>query len=463
MDIQHANELSFRRRKPFHPKAAPWWNPACAIVTQNLRNAKDMEARDVAQRRLKGMVRVAKRQWANELIETADLWDVAAWRHGHKVSKVPSLRGPKGLVHSYDKIAELLSQRFFAKSPPQVTARFHDDPPPRPTQQLSRIDRELIGPLIKKATSKTAPGQSGHTWTVLKWAWEADADHIVELLAACVRAGHHPRQWKEAIVCVIPKQGRADYTLAKNFHPISLLKCLGKLLEKVIARLIYQDMAKHSLIPTAQFRGRNASSTLDAGLTLVHDIQSAHQACLYTGLLLFDIQGYFDHVNHERLVQILADLGFAQELVSWCRSFLKDRMVRLRFNGRTADSVDFVVGTPQGSPVSPVLSTIYTSPLLHKMKDWTNSSLGMYINDRVIFTCGCSWKAVEGALMRTTRTALSGSRAQVWMWNQKKRNSSSSGTDGVVQRRWTHRHIFTSHYPPNKHITEYRRLRRCGI
>jgi len=196
-----------------------------------------------------------------------------------------------------------------------------------------------------------------------------DADRIIELLTACLRAGHHPLQWKEAVVCIIPEPGWADYTLAKNFRPILLLECLGKLLEKVVARLIYRDMDKHSLIPTTQFGGQNASSTLDAGLTLLHDIQSAHQAGLYTGLLLFDIQGFFDNINHKRLVQIMADLGFALEIVNWCCSFLRDRSVRLRFNGRTSDPFKFTVGTPQGSPASPVLSIIYTAHLLYQMQE----------------------------------------------------------------------------------------------
>ncbi len=139
---------------------------------------------------------------------------------------------------------------------------------------------------------------------------------MVELLAACLKAGHHLHPWKEAVVCVIPKPGHADYTLAKNFQPISLLECLGKLLEKLVARLIYSDMDKFVLVPTTQFGGQNASSTVDAGLTLLHDIQSAHQAGLHTGLLLFDIQGFFNNVNHEWLVQILADLGFPLEIVA---------------------------------------------------------------------------------------------------------------------------------------------------
>ena len=99
-----------------------------------------------------------------------------------------------------------------------------------------------------------------------------NTDRMVELLSACIRAGHHPRLWKEALVCIIPKPNRADYTLAKNFCPISLLECLGKLLEKVVAKLIYRDLAKHALVPTTQFGGRNTSSTLDAGLTVLHNI-----------------------------------------------------------------------------------------------------------------------------------------------------------------------------------------------
>ena len=43
MDIHQTNEEIFKRRKPLHPKASPWWNAACSIATQNLRNAQTKE------------------------------------------------------------------------------------------------------------------------------------------------------------------------------------------------------------------------------------------------------------------------------------------------------------------------------------------------------------------------------------------------------------------------------------
>ncbi|KAH9980510.1 hypothetical protein BJV74DRAFT_726954, partial [Russula compacta] len=82
-----------------------------------------------------------------------------------------------------------------------------------------------------------SPGASGQTWCLLKWVWNEAVDTIYNLVSACILAGHHPTIWRQAIVCVVPKPNRADYSLAKNFCPISLLECLGKLVEKLITRL----------------------------------------------------------------------------------------------------------------------------------------------------------------------------------------------------------------------------------
>jgi hypothetical protein len=174
---------------------------------------------------------------------------------------------------------------------------------------------------------------------------------------------------------------------------------MGKLVEKLVARLIYSKIISHNLIPTNQYGGRMASSTLDAGLTLTHDIQVAHAAGLRTGLLLFDIQGYFDNINRERLVQVVEDLGFAPEIVSWTRTFLSERTVRLKFNSHTSEPFNSEVGTPQGSPISPVLSTLYTHALLHMTRGIKWTSLNLYIDDGAILACGKTWTDVESSLI----------------------------------------------------------------
>jgi hypothetical protein len=167
-DIQRTNEEVFCKRCPAHPKASPWWNAACAIATKNLHEALGTVEKGIAQARLKGTIRAAKRRWADEYIESAQLWDVAKWRHGRKLSKVPSLQGPDGLAHSHEEVSNILSQRFFPKSPPEVNTHFPDDPAPHPTRTLFQIDKSLIEPLLQKAASHSAPGRTGHTWTLMR-------------------------------------------------------------------------------------------------------------------------------------------------------------------------------------------------------------------------------------------------------------------------------------------------------
>jgi hypothetical protein len=128
-NIQMANENTFHRRHPYHPKATPWWNKACANTVQKLCHTENKDASSTKQARLRRTVRVAKCQWADKYIENAQLWDVAAWHHSCRVAKVPSLHGPNRLVHSHKEVMDVLSQRFFAKTPPQVELHFHDDPP----------------------------------------------------------------------------------------------------------------------------------------------------------------------------------------------------------------------------------------------------------------------------------------------------------------------------------------------
>jgi hypothetical protein len=295
-------------------------------------------------------------------------------------------------------MSDILSRRFFAEDQGNIPEHFPDDPPPQEARPFPLFNEDELYDLLKAAANKSAPGGLGIGWDLMKKGWSHMSELLTNIYNACIVTGHHPARWKEATVVVIPKADKPDYSAAKAYRPISLLENMSKLLEKAVAKRFQHDIVTHELIPSTQFGGRTHSSCLDTGLTLIHDVQTAHANGLKVGILLFDVCGFFDNVNHHRLVALVKNMGFHPTLAWWTASFLANWKVRLSFNSITSDQREQPVGVPQGSPLSPVLSITYTSPLLAKMGRWNNSSLGMYIDDGILFACAEEWTDVERLL-----------------------------------------------------------------
>jgi hypothetical protein len=120
----------------------------------------------------------------------------------------------------------------------------------------------------------------------------------------------------------------------------------------------------------------------------------AHASGLVCGMLLFDISEFFDNINHRHLVTIFKAMGFLPQLVSWLKSFLTDHHVSLRFNDYNSNSCNLLVGMPQSSPISLVLSTIFATPILYLATRWINTSLSMYVDDGNLFACRTDFSQV---------------------------------------------------------------------
>jgi len=73
--------------------------------------------------------------------------------------------------------------------------------------------------------------------------------------------------------------------------------------------------------------------------------------------------------------------------------------VWLKFNNPTSpDPFTSGVGTPQGPPISPVLSVLYAHALLNITRNIKLTSPSMYIDDEAILACGETWTEVEPSL-----------------------------------------------------------------
>jgi hypothetical protein len=93
----------------------------------------------------------------------------------------------------------------------------------------------------------------------------------------------------EAKVFVIPKLGKTDYMAPKSYHPISLLECTGKVLEKIIAARLGSDVDHFDLLGPSQFGSCHFHSATDMATTLRYKAEETIEAGRIEAILLLDI------------------------------------------------------------------------------------------------------------------------------------------------------------------------------
>ena len=216
---------------------------------------------------------------------------------------------------------------------------------------------------------KKAPGVDGIGFKALRLLWQWAEDRITSLVQGCIRTGYHPCTWKTAKGILLRKQGKPTYTVAKAYRVISLLSCLGKVVEKVVATWITNFCEREDNFHRGQFGCRRGRGTSDAVAQLVAKVEKAWGTKRTALALLLDVKGAFDRVNKTQLLRRMVQAGIAGNIVRWVDSFLSYRRAMLVIDGRTGETCDIQAGLPQGSPVSPVLFILSVSALFQWLED----------------------------------------------------------------------------------------------
>lgn len=214
-----------------------------------------------------------------------------------------------------------------------------------------------------------------------------------------INSGYHPLCFRQATGAILKKASKPDYTNPKAYRVISLLNCLGKISERILAkRLSYLAETTPLLHPT-QIGGRQKKSAIDTVLLLTSKIEENKRKGLRTSTLLLDIKGAFDHVSKNQLLSIIAKLRLPTSLLSWINSFLQQRVLRLSFDSNIEEFSSINTGIPQGSPISPILFLIYTRGLF----DLSGVTCLSYIDDIAITTSSTSLRKNVQVLEREAK------------------------------------------------------------
>ncbi len=219
--------------------------------------------------------------------------------------------------------------------------------------------KEIIQ-LIGKLSTKKAAGPDKITNKLIKLLSASLSQILSKIFTLSLKHGYIPKAWKEANVLLIGKPDKTK-TDPANYRPISLLSCLGKLMEKAITIKLLAWAELNNKINLEQSGFRNKRSTQDQLFRLTQQIIQGKNKKQKTSSLFLDVEKAFDRVWHNGLRYKLMHLDTPPQLLRWISNFLSDRKMKITINGKASKPMRANYGVPQGSPLSPILFILFVA------------------------------------------------------------------------------------------------------
>ena len=135
---------------------------------------------------------------------------------------------------------------------------------------------------------------------------------------------------------------------------------IAKLMETHVSRHLRGLLEDNGMNDPFQSAYRPYHSTETATVKIFSDICLSLSRSRYVVLCLLDLRSAFDTLQHEILIQRLADIGVRDKALVWFRSYLVDRTTSVKVNNSRSCCSLVKYGVPQGS-VLDQLSSMYTA------------------------------------------------------------------------------------------------------
>ena len=269
-------------------------------------------------------------------------------------------------------------------------------------ESIPPIQLPNLKELLLETKAKSSPGEDGVSYALLKKCSDNTKQVICNLLNLCLAKNEFPTLWKKAKVRMLPKPGR-DKRRAANYRPISLLSCLGKILERYIYIYLIKELQDKKFFNKNQagfIKGRSAHEHL---FRLAQGIENGFKRRDCTLGLFLDVKAAFDSVWANGLKYKIKKIGLSAQLKNLLFSFLDNRSLNVFIpygaNGIWSDTVDLRAGTPQGSCLSPLLYIIFVNDLTDCL-DLSQVCASQYADDVGMWTTDANAQVAERRLQK---------------------------------------------------------------
>lgn len=275
------------------------------------------------------------------------------------------------------------SEIFSEQSPPPHVL---PDPPATPDSHLS-TDYYFVASSIKALNNKKSAGPDRISNFLIKKLSQPIIMTLTRIFQACLLLRYFPTAWK--IAKIIPLFKKGDKKDPANYRPISLVDCLGKILERIILKFLLPEINTLKILPPYQTGFRADHSCVDAAAVLRDMGTHAHSMNKTMAVLLLDIKKAFDSVWIAGLCWKMANFGISSSLCEITSSFLSNRSAMISIGQIQSQPFAICRGVPQGTVLGPHLYNLFVSDqpkptagndLLQFADDTANIAYAMTVN-----------------------------------------------------------------------------------
>jgi len=347
-------------------RSKKWWDQEIDQQLFKCRRATQGEDLKSQKKALHKMIKRKKREcWSKFLQQNGhkDPWHIV------RIAKDPfamkarlntikegeaSLSSPSQILDAF-KMQHLLTEGTPTPSQQPATS-------PIPYQQASpHIVKEVLRALAR-TKNNSSPGPDGISYRLLRMIQDTDLGKAVinDIARNIELPSQTPPPWDGLKMVMIPKPNK-DLNTVNGWRPIVLSNTSSKLGEKVVAdRLQRATQGFHQY----QYGSRKGRSAIDAMAISVSRIIRVLGKGARVSLLGKDIVSAFNHLRHGPTLDTIranspGDLDFV-------RQFLHPHHFLVFWDGAPRGWACIEEGTPQGSPLSPVLWLLFLAITLKK-------------------------------------------------------------------------------------------------
>ena len=200
-----------------------------------------------------------------------------------------------------------------------------------------------------------------------------------DLFNFSLSSGKVPSIWKEANVTPIFK--KEDPSFISNYRPISLLSTIGKVLEKIVHKNIFNFIRDHEILTTLQSGFIPGDSTVNQLVDIYNTFCKALDEGKEVRAIFCDVSKAFDRVWHKGLLYKLQTIGISGPLLAWFKDYLDNRRQRVVLPGAVSGWTSLKAGVPQGSILGPLLFLVYINDIVEDI----HSTIRLFADDTSLY------------------------------------------------------------------------------